>query len=157
MSEIPATMLRLQSLVTVEGELRLSLASVETPRPGELDVLVRVDAAPINPSDLLMLLAMADVSAAVRGGSTDEPTVTAPVPQTAMSPLAARVGQAMPVGIEGSGVVVASGQSPDAQALLGCTVGFLGGATYAEYCLAPVRMCLPLPEARTRLMAHRPS
>jgi NADPH2:quinone reductase len=145
-SEIPATTLRLQSLVAAEGELRLSLARVETPRPGELEVLVRVEAAPINPSDLLMLLAMADVSAAVRGGSTDEPIVTAPIPGAAMRSLAARVGQAMPVGIEGSGVVVAAGQSPEARALLGCTVGFLGGATYGEYCLAPVRMCLPLPE-----------
>lgn len=146
MSEIPATTLRLQSLVTAEGELRLSLARVETPRPGEPEVLVRVEAAPINPSDLVMLLAMADVSAAVRGGSTDEPIVTAPIPETAMRSLAARVGQAMPVGIEGSGVVVAAGQSREARALLGCTVGFLGGATYGEYCLAPVRMCLPLPE-----------
>ena len=146
MSEIPATMWRLQSLVTAEGELRLSMASVETPRPGKLEVLVRVEAAPINPSDLLMLLAMADVSAAVSGGSTDEPLVTAPIPETVMSPLTARVGQAMPVGIEGSGVVVAVGQSPEARALLGCTVGFLGGATYGQYCLASVRMCVPLPE-----------
>jgi len=148
-SDIPATFLQLQSLVTAEGQLRLSLANVETPRPGELEVLVRVEAAPINPSDLLMLLAMADVSAAVGGGSRDEPVVTAPIPGRVMGSLAARAGQAMPVGIEGSGVVVAAGQSPEAQALLGCTVGFLGGATYGEYCLAPVRMCLPLPEGAT--------
>lgn len=149
MSDIPATFLQLQSLVTAEGQLRLSLANVETPRPGELEVLVRVEAAPINPSDLLMLLAMADVSAAVGGGSTDEPVVTAPIPGHVMGSLAARAGQAMPVGIEGSGVVVAAGQSPEAQALLGFTVGFLGGATYGEYCLAPVRMCLPLPGGAT--------
>jgi len=63
-----------------------------------------------------------------------------------MRSLAARVGEAMTVGIEGSGVVVAAGQSPEAQSLLGRAVGFLGGATYGEYCLAPARMCLPLPE-----------
>lgn len=146
MSELPATVRQLQSLVTAEGELRLALADVETPQPGELEVLVRVEAAPINPSNLLMLLAMADVSAAVRGGSTDEPVVTAPIPETAMRALAARVGHAVPTGIEGSGVVVAAGPSPAAQALLGRTVGFLGGATYGEHCLAQARMCLPLPD-----------
>ena len=146
MSEIPATTRQLQSLVTPEGELRLSLATVDTPRPGEREVLVRVEAAPINPSDLLVLLAMADVSAAVAGGSAAEPTVTAPIPEPAMRSLTARIGEVMTVGIEGSGVVVAAGQSPEAQALLGRTVGFLGGATYGEYCLAPTRMCLPLPE-----------
>lgn len=146
MSEIPATMRQIQSLVTPEGELRLSLATVPTPQPGEREVLVRVEAAPINPSDLLVLLAMADVSAAVGGGSAEEPVVTAPISEPAMRSLAARVGEAMTVGIEGSGVVVAAGQSTEAQSLLGRAVGFLGGATYGEYCLAPVRMCLPLPE-----------
>ena len=63
-----------------------------------------------------------------------------------MRSLVARVGEAMAVGNEGAGVVVAAGDSPEAQALLGRTVGFLGGATYAEYCLASPRMCLPLPE-----------
>lgn len=146
MSEIPATMRQIQSLVTPEGELRLSLATVPTPQPGEREVLVRVEAAPINPSDLLVLLAMADVSAAVGGGSAEEPVVTAPISEPAMRSLAARVGEAMTVGIEGSGVVVAAGQSTEAQSLLGRAVGFLGGATYGEYCLAPARMCLPLPE-----------
>jgi hypothetical protein len=72
--------------------------------------------------------------------------VTAPVAEPVLRSLAARVGQAMPVGNEGAGVVVAAGESPEAQALLGRTVGFLGGETYAEYCLASPRMCLPLPD-----------
>ena len=146
MSEIPATMRQLQSLVAAEGEVRLSLGTVNTPRPGENEVLVRVEASPINPSDLLVLLAMADASEAVGGGSKAEPIVTAPIPESAMPSLRARVGEVMTVGIEGSGVVVSAGQSPEAQALLGCTVGFLGGATYGEYCLAPVLTCLTLPE-----------
>jgi NADPH:quinone reductase len=146
MSEIPATMRQLQSLVAPEGELRLSIATADTPQPGPREVVVRVEAAPLNPSDLAMLLAMADVSQAVAGGAADEPTVTAPIAQAVMGSLAARVGQAMPVGNEGAGVVVAAGESPEAQALLGRTVGFLGGATYGEYCLASPRMCLPLPD-----------
>ena len=146
MPDVPATMRQLRSLVTPDGELRLSVASADTPRPGEREVLVRVEAAPVNPSDLGLLLAMADITQAVAGGSADEPTVTAPIAEPVMRSLSARVGQAMPVGNEGSGVVVAAGESPEAQALLGRTVGFLGGATYAEYCLASPRMCLPLRE-----------
>lgn len=146
MPDVPATMRQLRSLVAPEGELQLSVTTGETPQPGEREVLVRVEAAPINPSDLGLLLAMADVSQAVAGGSSDEPTVTAPIAEPVMRSLAARVGQAMPVGNEGAGVVVAAGSSPEAQALLGHRVGFLGGATYAEYCLASPRMCLPLPD-----------
>jgi NADPH:quinone reductase len=144
--EIPATMRQLRSLVTPDGELRLTVETVDTPRPGDRDVLVRVEAAPVNPSDLGLLLARADVSRAAAGGPSDEPIVTAPIPEPVMRSLLARVGKAMAVGNEGAGVVVAAGDSPEAQALLGRTVGFLGGATYAEYCLASPRMCLPLPE-----------
>ena len=146
MPEIPATMRQLRSLVTPDGELRLSVSTVDTPRPGPQEVLVRVEAAPVNPSDLGLLLAMSDISQAVAGGSADEPTVTAPIPAPVMGSLSARVGHAMTVGNEGAGVVVAAGESPEAEALLGRTVGFLAGATYGEYCAASPRMCLALPE-----------
>ncbi|GAA3836888.1 zinc-binding dehydrogenase [Nocardioides panacisoli] len=146
MPEIPATMRQLRSLVTSDNEVRLSVATVDTPQPGEREVLIRVEAAPVNPSDLGLLLAMADVSRAVAGGSDGEPTVTAPIPEPVMRSLTARIGQEMTVGNEGAGVVVAAGASAEAQALLGRTVGFAGGATYGEYCLASPRMCLPLPE-----------
>lgn len=149
MPELPSTMRQLHSLVTTEGELRLSISTVDLPRPGEREVLVRVEASPINPSDLALLLAMADVSRAVAGGSPEEPTITAPVAEPVLRALAPRVGDSMTVGNEGAGVVVAAGESPESQALLGKTVGFLGGATYGEYCLASPRMCLPLPEGAT--------
>jgi NADPH:quinone reductase-like Zn-dependent oxidoreductase len=146
MPEIPATMRQLRSLVTPDGELQLSIATIDTPRPTEQQVLVQVEAAPVNPSDLGLLLAMSDVSQASGGGSADEPAVTAPIAEPVMHALAARVGQSMPVGNEGSGVVVAAGESPEAQALLGRTVGFLGGATYGEFCIALPGLCLPLPD-----------
>jgi NADPH2:quinone reductase len=146
MPEIPAKMRQLRSLVTPERELQLSIATVDTPVPGPREVLVRVEAAPVNPSDVGLLLAMADVSEASAGGTADEPTVTAPIPGPVMRSLAARVGRSMPVGNEGAGVVVAAGEAPEAQALLGRTVGFAGGATYGEYCLASAQMCLPLPD-----------
>jgi NADPH:quinone reductase-like Zn-dependent oxidoreductase len=137
---------QLRSLVTPDAELRLSVDTVDTPRPGDRDVLVRVEAAPVNPSDLGLLLARADVTQAVTEGSGDEQVLTAPIAEPVMRSLVSRVGAAMAVGNEGAGVVVAAGDSPEAQALVGRTVGFLGGATYAEYCLASPRMCLPLPE-----------
>ena len=146
MPEIPATMRQLRSLVTPDGELRLSVDTVDTPRPGPREVLVRVEAAPVNPSDLALVLAMSDISAAVASGSADEPTVTASIADPVMQALAARVGTAVRVGTEGAGVVVAAGESLEAQALLGRTVAFLGGATYGQYCLASPRMCLPLPD-----------
>lgn len=146
MTDLPATMRQLRSLVTPDGELQLSVATVEAPQPGPRDVVVRVEAAPINPSDLGLLLAMADITQAVAGGTADEPTVTAPIAAPVMRSLAARVGISMPVGNEGAGVVVAAGESPESQALLGRRVGFLGGATYGELCLASPRMCLPLAD-----------
>jgi NADPH:quinone reductase len=149
MPEIPATMRQLRSLVTPEGELRLSIATVDTPRPGEQEVLVQVEAAPINPSDVALLLAMADLSEASAGGSPADPWLSAPIAAPVMSALERRVGQAMPVGNEGAGLVVAAGESPEAQALLGRTVGFLGGGSYGELCVASPRMCLPLPEGAT--------
>ncbi len=149
MPEIPATMRQLRSLATPEGRLELSVATVETPRPQGHQVLVRVEAAPINPSDLALLLAMADVTEAVRDAEAEVPTTTAPIAEPVLRALHARLGRSMPVGNEGAGVVVAAGESPDAQALLGRTVGFAGGATYGEYCLTVPQACLPLPEGAT--------
>ena len=144
--DIPATMRQIRSLVTADGELQLSIATVDTPQPAEHEVLVRIDAAPINPSDLGLLLAAADVSRATSAGTADSPVVTAPIAQQVMPGLAARVGESMPVGNEGCGVVVAAGSAPDAQALLGRTVAIIGGATYGEYRSVPAVSCLVLPD-----------
>ena len=141
--------LQIRSLVKVDGELELSLASVPTPAPREHEVLVRVEAAPINPSDLGLLLAGADLGEAVQRGTKDQPRVTAPIPEGMMRTLAARVGQSMPVGNEGAGTVVQAGASGAAQALLGKTVAMLGGAMYSQFRCAPVEQCLPLPPGAT--------
>jgi NADPH2:quinone reductase len=144
--DIPATMRQIRSLVTAGGELQLSIDTVDTPQPAEHEVLVRIDAAPINPSDLGLLLAAADVSRAISTGPADSPVVTAPIAPQVMPGLAARVGESMPVGNEGCGVVVAAGSAPDAQALLGRTVAIIGGATYGEYRSVPAVSCLVLPD-----------
>jgi NADPH2:quinone reductase len=142
----PATTRQLRSRVDETGEVRLSLETVDTPTPGPHQVLVRVEAAPINPSDLGLLLAMSDLERAEAGGTPESPVVTAPISPKVMPSLKPRVGKAMPVGNEGAGVVVAAGDSDDAQALLGKTVAFLGEGTYGEHALTNTRTCLPLPD-----------
>lgn len=129
-----------------EGELELSLATVEAPDPGPDDVVVRVEASPINPSDLGLLFGPADMARAKAGGTPEDPIVTAPIPAGLMRMVAARLDQSLPVGNEGAGVVVAAGESEGAQALLGKTVGLIGGAMYSEYRTLTARQCLPLPE-----------
>ena len=141
----PTEMRQLRSLVTADGELRLSIETVPTPVPGANEVLVRVEAAPINPSDLGLLIATADVSKAMRDGAV----VTAPIPPATMGGLAARVGESMPVGNEGCGTVVAAGDAPDAQALIGHMVAMVGGATYAEYRAVPTMLLIDLPDGTT--------
>jgi NADPH2:quinone reductase len=138
----PLTGLQLRSLVTATAELRLSLEPVEPPPPGPDEVVVRIEATPINPSDLGLLLGAADpeTAQAVAGG-----TVLA-IPQARMPAMAGRLGESMPVGNEGAGTVVLAGGSPAAQALLGKTVAVLGGAMYAQYRCLRVQDCLALPE-----------
>ena len=128
------------------GELVLSLVEVPVPVPGPDEVLVRVDASPINPSDQGLLLASADFSRASWGGTAERPVVTAPLSAAAMKALAGRMDQSMAVGNEGAGQVVAAGSSASAQALLGRTVAMLGGEMYAHYRCLPVQQCLALPE-----------
>lgn len=146
---IPATSLQLQSTIRDDATLELALAEVPVPLPGEGDVLLRVEAAPINPSDMGVLFGPADMTTARAGGSATRPVVTADVPAKLMPGVAARVGLPIACGNEGAGVVVRAGASPAAQALLGRTVATLGGAMYSQYRLAPAGFCLPLPEGTT--------
>ncbi len=133
MANIPSTALQLRSLVTKDGELQLSLAHVPVGEPGADEVLVRIEGTPINPSDLGLLIGPADMKAARVSGKGAEAVVSAPVPPQFMRMISARVGQSMPVGNEGAGVVVKAGSSAAAQALLGKTVAMIGGAMYAQY------------------------
>jgi len=149
MTEIPSTALQLRSVVDAEGTLRLSLQTVDVPVPSADQVLVRVDAAPINPSDLGLLFGGADMAAATFEGSGESSTVTAPIASAVMRAMAGRIGESLPVGNEGGGVVAAAGSSPAAQALVGKTVGLLGGAMYSQYRCVDVSQCLELPAGVT--------
>src|SRR6202048_614078 len=128
MSTDSNTGLQLRSLIKNSGELEISLAQVAIPEPAEDEVVVRVEASPINPSDLGLLVGAADMSSAKASGTRDAPVITAKVPQAAMKAMAGRLDQSMPVGNEGAGVVVRTGSSDAAKALMGKTVAMIGGA-----------------------------
>ncbi len=147
--DIPTSGLQLHSLITEAGELKLSLESVPVEQPGDDQVIVQVAAAPINPSDLGLLVGPADMSTATASGTAENPVITAKVPEQFMPAMAARIGESMPVGNEGGGVVVAAGSSEAAQAMLGKTVGILGGASYSQYRTLHVAQCLVLSDGTT--------
>jgi NADPH:quinone reductase len=141
--------LQLRSLVRADQVLELFLEPVGMPDPGPDEVVVRVEATPVNPSDLGLLFAGADMSAATVSGPPDRPVVTAPMPDAAMRAAAGRIGTPMPVGNEGAGTVVAAGESAAARALLGKVVAAAGGGMYAQYRSVPVAFCLVLPDGTT--------
>lgn len=143
------TGLQLRSLIKTSGELEISLVDVPTPEPADDEVVVRVEAAPINPSDLGLLVGAADMSTAKASGTKQAPVITATVPQGAMRAMGARLDQSLPVGNEGAGVVVKTGSSDAAKALMGKTVAMIGGAMYSQYRTMKVRDCQPLPEGTT--------
>ncbi len=145
----PTTTLEIRTTITEEGMLELNLEEAQLPPLGEGDVLVRVEASPINPSDLGLLFGPADMTTARGSGSAERPVVTAEIPPKLMPSVAARVGQSLPVGNEGGGVVIAAGSSDAAQALLGRTVGTIGGGMYGQYRVLGAPMCLALPEGTT--------
>src|SRR6201747_2326087 len=140
------TGLQLRSIIKKSGELEISLASVPVPEPGPDEVVVHVEASPINPSDLGLLVGAADMSSAKASGTRDAPVITAKVPEAAMRAMAGRLDESMPVGNEGAGVVIKTGSSDAAKALMGKMVAMIGGAMYAQYRVIKARDCLPLPD-----------
>ncbi len=143
------TGLQLRSLVRGDGTLELSLVALATPEPGPDEVVVRIEAAPINPSDLALLFGSADMSTAKLSGAPASPVITAVVPEKLRRIMVGRLDQSLPVGNEGAGVVVRAGSSEEAKALLGKTVAVLGGAMYSQYRCLRLNQCLPLPAGTT--------
>ena len=138
--------LQLRSIIRRSGELELSVVALETPLPQADEVVVRVEATPINPSDLGLLFGAADMSTATASGTAAKPIVTARIPEGRITSMAGRLDQSLPVGNEGAGVVIAAGSSSAAQALLGRAVALFGGAMYSQYRCVKVGQCLILPE-----------
>src|SRR5512138_3691240 len=143
------TGLQLRSLITKSGELELSLVEMPIPEPADDEVVVRVEATPINPSDLGLLMGPADMSTAKVSGTKEAPVITARMPEAAMRSMAARLDQSMPVGNEGAGTVIRTGSSDAAKALMGKTVSIIGGAMYSQYRVMKVRDVMELPPGTT--------
>jgi NADPH2:quinone reductase len=148
-ADLPEQALELRSLVTSQATLELSLHDFPVPSPAANEVLVRVEASPINPSDLGVLIAGADMSIATVAGTPEHPVVTAALGDGALRGLSARVDKPLPVGNEAAGTVVAAGSSPAAQSLIGKTVGIAGGGMYAQYRAVDASACLVLPDGTT--------
>ncbi len=142
---LPTTFKQLRTEVTSANTLKLALVEVDTPNPGPDDVLVRVEATPINPSDLGLLVGPADLSTL----RTEGGALVADIPEKAMRGMQARLDMSLPVGNEGAGVVVATGDSDAAKALMGKTVTMLGGEMYGEYRCLHHTQVMELPEGAT--------
>jgi len=136
-------------MIKRDGTLELSLATTPIPEPKDDEVLVRVEASPINPSDLGLLFGAADITTIKSSGSADRPVVTASVPDKLMRAMAVRVDRSLPAGNEGAGIVVGAGADDSAQALIGKTVAMIGGAMYSQYRCVPAKQALLLPEGTT--------
>ncbi len=146
---LPSTYLQMISTVSAEGELVMELAEKPMPELGDDDVLIRVEATPINPSDQGVMFGWASMAKASSSGSGDATKLTAPVSPQGMAVMKARIGQQLPVGNEGAGTVVAAGSGDYAQSLMGKVVAVMGGGMYAQYRKAPAMMCLPLKDGHT--------
>lgn len=143
------TNIELISTISEDNKLELALREIEIPQPGENEVVIRIEAAPINPSDLGVMFSAADMTTARQSGSADRPVISADVPAKFMDAVKKRVGKAVPVGNEGAGTVVAAGSSAAAQSLMGKTVAVIGGGSYRKYLRANVQSCLELEPGTT--------
>ncbi|MGH8237070.1 MAG: zinc-binding dehydrogenase [Steroidobacteraceae bacterium] len=147
------TGLQLRSLVKKSGVLEVSLVCVPTPEPASDEIVIRVEATPINPSDIALLLGPADMQTAQQSGTAESPVLTANVLERALPMVASRFDQSMPVGNEGAGTVVKAGSSPAAQALMGKLVAVASGSMYSQYKIAKAGEALVLPNGTTAQQA----
>lgn len=137
---------QLFTTVTDDEKLVLSIEPYAVPEPEDHQVVVEMEAVPINPSDLGLLLSPAQMDT-VRSETVDgHPALVADVDPAMMRIFAGRKGKKLPAGNEGAGKVVAAGASDAAQALLGKTVTIVGGEMYRTHRIMPAMMCVPLPE-----------
>ncbi|WP_372779170.1 zinc-binding dehydrogenase [Litorivivens sp.] len=145
----PDTGLNLRSLVTDDGHLQLILKEAPVPEPGDDEVVVRIEATPINPSDQATLIFPADVTTGKTSGSGADTVYSAKLKAGVESRVKPRIGKPLPAGNEGAGTVVKAGSSKAAQALLGKTVAVMDGALYCQYRKVNVMQCMPLNEGTT--------
>jgi NADPH:quinone reductase len=144
-----STYLQMFSTLTAEGELRLELKEQPMPIPGENEVLIRIEATPINPSDHGVMFGWASMASASSSGNGADTVLSAPVSEQGMAVMKARIGQSLAVGNEGAGTVVATGTSELAKSLDGKVVAAMGGGMYGQYRCVDASVCLPLLDDHT--------
>ncbi|ANC53191.1 NADH oxidase [Brevundimonas sp. GW460-12-10-14-LB2] len=137
----------LRSTVNKDGVLTLSLAEIVLDDPASDEIIVRIEAAPINPSDLGLLLGPADATSVRKDASDGIPQLRLDIPPARMGGMAGRINQSLPVGNEGAGTVIAAGDQ--AKDWIGRRVGVIGGGMYADLRKIRTRDALPLPEGVT--------
>ncbi|MFT5208428.1 MAG: NADPH2:quinone reductase [Flavobacterium sp.] len=139
--------IQLRSKISSDAKLEINLETVTLSAPGDDEVQIRIEASPINPSDLGLLVGPADVTTMIISGDENNPLVTMDVPEAMMPAMAARLDESLPVGNEGAGVVVAAGAN--AQSMMGKVVGVAGGAMYSQYRNVPASACIVMNEGTT--------
>ncbi|MEE4538931.1 MAG: zinc-binding dehydrogenase [Erythrobacter sp.] len=131
---------QLFTTLTDDGKLTLEIVEKEFREPKDGEVLVKMEAAPINPSDLAILTSAADFENAEYSPGK----VVATMPEPFLSGQRARHGQRLPAGNEGAGTVIATGDADNAKALMGKRVACVPGSAFSQYAIADASMCLPL-------------
>ena len=139
---------QVRSEVTKEGKLLIYIESTEIPEPKEDEVLIKIEASPINPSDLGLLIGPADVSSMSVSGEGEAAVVTMDIPEGLLRMLDTRLDQSLPVGNEGGGVVVKAGNI-GLEDLVGKTVGVAGGSMYSQYRCVNAASCFVMNEGVT--------
>ena len=135
----------IRSKVTSEGNIELSITKAEKPIPSADEVLIRVEAAPINPSDLGLLLSFAaDLSSISSSGTEEEMVTSMKIHPALMGSMKPRLDQSMQAGNEGAGIIEDAGEN--VKELIGKTVGLAGGAMYSQYRCVPAASCLVMDE-----------
>ena len=141
--------LQMQSCVHEEGTIECALFEVNIAAPNDNEVMVKIEASPINPSDLGLMFGAADVGSIRASERNGYPSIVLDVPAPAMRAMVTRVGEWLPVGNEACGTVVEAGSVPEAQALLGKRVALFGGEMYSDYRTVSIFQCIPLPDNTT--------
>jgi len=141
---LPSTYKQMLSTVSKDGKLTMALHDKPMPTPGTDEVIVCIEATPINPSDHGVMFGWASMGEATSSNDGEGTVLTAPVSPQGLAVMKARIGQDLAVGNEGAGTVVAAGDSDYAQSLIGKVVAVMGGGMYAQYRCLPAAMVMPL-------------
>ena len=108
--------LQMLSKISKAGELELLLAEVDVPTPAKDQVVIRIEAAPINPSDMGPMFGPAAVTDGKAGTVGGHPAFIAPVPEKRLGMVRSRLDKTVPVGNAGAGPGIAGGGGGEVQA-----------------------------------------